>query len=80
MHKVHPGAHWINSKNVKWTIMPNTFHSLGLQGTLRPQINPSLNIVIPRQRCEGFEERRFFLMEDMCRMKHGFNWIIVEDV
>lgn len=64
--------------------MPNggldTFHSLGLQGTLRPSINPSLNMGIPRQRCRDFEERGFCLRGDMCPMEHGVNRIVVEDV
>ncbi|KAF8408289.1 hypothetical protein HHK36_007438 [Tetracentron sinense] len=64
--------------------MPNgvldTFHPLGLQGTLRPPINPSLNMGIPRQRCRDFEERGFCLRGDMCPMEHGVNRIVVEDV
>ncbi|KAL6011446.1 hypothetical protein ACLOJK_001894 [Asimina triloba] len=64
--------------------MPNggldTLHSLGLQGSLRPPINPSLNLGIPRQRCRDFEERGFCLRGDMCPMEHGVNRIVVEDV
>ncbi|XP_042498449.1 zinc finger CCCH domain-containing protein 27-like isoform X2 [Macadamia integrifolia] len=64
--------------------MPNgsldTFHPLGLQGTLRPSINPSLSIGIARQRCKDFEERGFCLRGDMCPMEHGVNRIVVEDV
>ncbi|KAK9272035.1 hypothetical protein L1049_002404 [Liquidambar formosana] len=58
----------------------DTLHSLGLQGTLRPPINPSLNMGIPRQRCRDFEERGFCLRGDMCPMEHGVNRIVVEDV
>ncbi|XP_042499864.1 zinc finger CCCH domain-containing protein 41-like [Macadamia integrifolia] len=64
--------------------MPNgnldTLHSLGLQGTLRPPINPSLSIGMARQRCRDFEERGFCLRGDMCPMEHGVNRIVVEDV
>lgn len=64
--------------------MPNggldTLHSLGLQGTLRPPINPSLSIGMPRQRCRDFEERGFCLRGDMCPMEHGVNRIVVDDV
>ncbi|KAJ7974614.1 Zinc finger CCCH domain-containing protein 41 [Quillaja saponaria] len=55
-------------------------HSIGLQGTLRPSINLSLNMGIPRQRCRDFEERGFCLRGDMCPMEHGVNRIVVEDV
>ncbi|KAG6588947.1 zinc finger CCCH domain-containing protein 41-like [Cucurbita moschata] len=55
-------------------------HSIGFQGTLRPPINPSLNIGMPRQRCRDFEERGFCLRGDMCPMEHGTNRIVVEDV
>lgn len=58
----------------------DTLHSIGLQGTLRPPINSSLNIGIPRQRCRDFEERGFCLRGDMCPMEHGVNRIVVEDV
>ncbi|XP_058091921.1 zinc finger CCCH domain-containing protein 27 [Magnolia sinica] len=58
----------------------DTLHPLGLQGTLRPPINPSINIGIPRQRCRDFEERGFCLRGDMCPMEHGVNRIVVEDV
>lgn len=64
--------------------MPNggleTLHPLGLQGTLRPTISPSLNMGIPRQRCRDFEERGFCLRGDMCPMEHGLHRIVVEDV
>ncbi|XP_043706788.1 zinc finger CCCH domain-containing protein 27-like isoform X2 [Telopea speciosissima] len=64
--------------------MPNgsldTFHPLGLQGTLKPPINPSLSIGMSRQRCKDFEERGFCLRGDMCPMEHGVNRIVVEDV
>ncbi|KAL8139515.1 hypothetical protein V2J09_005536, partial [Rumex salicifolius] len=53
---------------------------LGLQGTFRPPLNPSLNMGIPRQRCRDFEERGFCLRGDMCLMEHGVNRIVVEDV
>ncbi|OVA19885.1 RNA recognition motif domain [Macleaya cordata] len=63
--------------------MPNggldALHPL-MQGTLRPPINPSLGIGIPRQRCRDFEERGFCLRGDMCPMEHGVNRIVVEDV
>lgn len=55
-------------------------HSIGLQGTLRPTLNSSLNMGIPRQRCRDFEERGFCLRGDMCSMEHGVNRIVVEDV
>ncbi|XP_059643519.1 zinc finger CCCH domain-containing protein 41 [Cornus florida] len=58
----------------------DTLHSLGLQGTLRPPINASLNMGIARQRCRDFEERGFCLRGDMCPMEHGVNRIVVEDV
>ncbi|XP_077219961.1 zinc finger CCCH domain-containing protein 27-like isoform X2 [Tasmannia lanceolata] len=64
--------------------MPNggldPLHSLGLQRTLRPPINPSLNIGMPRQHCRDFEERGFCLRGDMCPMEHGVNRIVVDDV
>ncbi|XVF14061.1 hypothetical protein REPUB_Repub09cG0024300 [Reevesia pubescens] len=64
--------------------MPNggldTLHPIGLQGALRPPINSSLNMGIPRQRCRDFEERGFCLRGDMCPMEHGVNRIVVEDV
>ncbi|CAL5325281.1 unnamed protein product [Camellia sinensis] len=79
-----------NSQSAPWsafgliTGVPNggldTLHSLGLQGTLRPSISPSLNIGIPRQRCRDFEERGFCLRGDVCPMEHGVNRIVVEDV
>ncbi|KAL7190341.1 hypothetical protein ACSBR2_022591 [Camellia fascicularis] len=79
-----------NSQNASWSAfglipgMPNggmeTLHSLGLQGTLRPSISPSLNIGLPRQRCRDFEERGFCLRGDICPMEHGVNRIVVEDV
>ncbi|KAF7819541.1 zinc finger CCCH domain-containing protein 41 [Senna tora] len=55
-------------------------HPIGLQGTLRPPINSSLNLSIPRQRCRDFEERGFCLRGDMCPMEHGVNRIVIEDV
>ncbi|KAJ4973104.1 hypothetical protein NE237_006278 [Protea cynaroides] len=58
----------------------DTFHPLGLQGLLRPPINPSLSISMPHQRCKDFEERGFCLRGDMCPMEHGVNRIVVEDV
>ncbi|KAF5457280.1 hypothetical protein F2P56_021393 [Juglans regia] len=57
-----------------------TLHSIGLQGTLRPPINSSMNIGIPHQRCRDFEERGFCLRGDMCPMEHGVNRIVIEDV
>ncbi|KAG6720011.1 hypothetical protein I3842_03G037100 [Carya illinoinensis] len=57
-----------------------TLHSIGLQGTLRPSINSSMNMGIPRQRCRDFEERGFCLRGDMCPMEHGVNRIVIEDV
>uniref|UniRef100_A0A5B6ZEI2 Putative zinc finger CCCH domain-containing protein 41 n=1 Tax=Davidia involucrata TaxID=16924 RepID=A0A5B6ZEI2_DAVIN len=79
-----------NAQNASWSAfglipgIPNggldTLHSLGLQGTLRPAINSSLNMGIPRQRCRDFEERGFCLRGDMCPMEHGVNRIVVEDV
>lgn len=53
---------------------------LGLHGSLRPAINPPLNIGMPRQHCRDFEERGFCLRGDMCPMEHGLNRIVVEDV
>lgn len=58
----------------------DTLHPLGFQGTLQPQINPSIGIGIPHQRCRDFEERGFCLRGDMCPMEHGVNRIVVEDV
>ncbi|KAK1568708.1 hypothetical protein Q3G72_027791 [Acer saccharum] len=79
-----------NSQNASWGAfglipgVPNgsldTLHSFGLQGTLRPPLNPSLNMGITRQRCRDFEERGFCLRGDMCPMEHGINRIVVEDV
>uniref|UniRef100_A0A1J3DWI5 Zinc finger CCCH domain-containing protein 41 n=1 Tax=Noccaea caerulescens TaxID=107243 RepID=A0A1J3DWI5_NOCCA len=54
------------------------FHHL--QGSLRPPLNASLNMGIPRQRCRDFEERGFCLRGDMCPMEHGINRIVVDDV
>lgn len=58
----------------------DTLPSIGLQGTLRPPLNSSLNMGISRQRCRDFEERGFCLRGDMCPMEHGVNRIVVEDV
>ncbi|KAA3455937.1 zinc finger CCCH domain-containing protein 41 [Gossypium australe] len=58
----------------------DTLHSIGLQGVLRPPMNSSLNMGIPRQRCRDFEERGFCLRGDMCPMEHGVYRIVVEDV
>ncbi|CAN4091567.1 unnamed protein product [Withania somnifera] len=58
----------------------DTLHSVGFKGTLRPSLNPTLNMGIPRQRCRDFEERGFCLRGDMCPMEHGVNRIVVEDV
>ncbi|CAN4115573.1 unnamed protein product [Withania somnifera] len=58
----------------------DTLHSIGFQGTLRPSLNPTMNMGIPRQRCKDFEERGFCLRGDMCPMEHGVNHIVVEDV
>ncbi|KAI9176304.1 hypothetical protein LWI28_001022 [Acer negundo] len=79
-----------NSQNASWGAfglipgVPNgsldTLHSFGLQGTLRPPLNASLNMGIARQRCRDFEERGFCLRGDMCPMEHGINRIVVEDV
>ncbi|KAJ6811249.1 zinc finger CCCH domain-containing protein 27 [Iris pallida] len=79
-----------SAQNTPWggfgfvTGMANGFldpiHSLGLNGTLRPTISPSLNLGMPRQRCRDFEERGFCLRGDMCLMEHGLNRIVVEDV
>ncbi|XP_059670116.1 zinc finger CCCH domain-containing protein 41-like [Cornus florida] len=78
-----------NAKSASWSAfglipgIPNggldTLHSLGLQGSLRPPINP-LNMGIPRQRCRDFEERGFCLRGDMCPLEHGVNRIVVDDV
>lgn len=58
----------------------DAINPLGLPGLLRPQLNPSLNMGIQRQRCRDFEERGFCLRGDMCPMEHGVNRIVVEDV
>ncbi|KAG5571026.1 hypothetical protein H5410_060792 [Solanum commersonii] len=58
----------------------DTLHSVGFQGTLRPSLNHTMNMGIPRQRCRDFEERGFCLRGDMCPMEHGVNHIVVEDV
>ncbi|XP_059284676.1 zinc finger CCCH domain-containing protein 41-like [Lycium ferocissimum] len=58
----------------------DTLHSVGFQGTLRPSLNPTVNMGIPRQRCRDFEDRGFCLRGDMCPMEHGVNRIVVEDV
>ncbi|XP_016463276.2 zinc finger CCCH domain-containing protein 41 isoform X1 [Nicotiana tabacum] len=58
----------------------DTIHSLGFQGTLRPPLNPTVGMGLPRQRCRDFEERGFCLRGDMCPMEHGVNRIVVEDV
>jgi RNA-binding protein 26 len=57
-------------------------HSLGFHTSMRPpmNMNPSLSIGIPRQRCRDFEERGFCLRGDMCPMEHGLNRIVIEDV
>ncbi|KAI4348188.1 hypothetical protein L6164_008942 [Bauhinia variegata] len=79
-----------NSQSASWNAfgliprVPNggleLIHPIGLQGTLRPSINSSLNMSIPRQRCRDFEERGFCLRGDMCPMEHGVNRIVIEDV
>lgn len=79
-----------NAQNASWNAfglisgVPNGGldmpHPLGLPGTLRPLINSSINLSIPRQRCRDFEERGFCLRGDMCPMEHGVNRIVVEDV
>lgn len=79
-----------NAQSASWNafgLMPglpngglDALHSIGLQGTLRPAVNSSLNMGIPRQRCRDFEERGFCLRGDMCPMEHGINRIVVEDV
>ncbi|MBA0842114.1 hypothetical protein Goarm_001960 [Gossypium armourianum] len=58
----------------------DTLHPIGLSGVLRPPMNSSLNMGIPRQRCRDFEERGFCLRGDMCPMEHGVNRIVIEDV
>ncbi|KAL2896223.1 Zinc finger CCCH domain-containing protein 41, partial [Bienertia sinuspersici] len=58
----------------------DAMNPLGLPGILRPQLNPSLNMGIQRQRCRDFEERGFCMRGDMCPMEHGVNRIVVEDV
>lgn len=64
--------------------MPNggldALHPISLQGSLRPPMNATVNLGIPRQRCRDFEERGFCLRGDMCPMEHGVNRIVVEDV
>ncbi|XP_022774394.1 zinc finger CCCH domain-containing protein 41-like isoform X2 [Durio zibethinus] len=79
-----------NAQSPSWSafgLMPgipngglDTLHPIGLQGALRPPMNSSLNVGIPRQRCRDFEERGFCLRGDMCPMEHGVNRIVVEDV
>lgn len=79
-----------NSQSAPWNgfgllpAIPNgaidAINPLGLPGMLRPQLNPSLNMSIQRQRCRDFEERGFCLRGDMCPMEHGVNRIVVEDV
>ncbi|XP_073119367.1 zinc finger CCCH domain-containing protein 41-like [Henckelia pumila] len=79
-----------NAHNTSWNAfgmvpgVPNGgldgLHHLGLQGALRPSINPAINIGLPRQRCRDFEERGFCLRGDMCPMEHGVNRIVVDDV
>ncbi|TKY50463.1 Zinc finger CCCH domain-containing protein 41 [Spatholobus suberectus] len=79
-----------NAQNASWNTfglipaVPNggldMLHPMGIQGTLRPPINSSLNVNIPRQRCRDFEERGFCLRGDMCPMEHGVNRIVIEDV
>ncbi|RDX60629.1 Zinc finger CCCH domain-containing protein 41, partial [Mucuna pruriens] len=79
-----------NAQNASWNTfglipaVPNggldMLHPMGLQGALRPPINSSLNVNIPRQRCRDFEERGFCLRGDMCPMEHGVNRIVIEDV
>ncbi|XWS40705.1 hypothetical protein CRYUN_Cryun17cG0018300 [Craigia yunnanensis] len=79
-----------NAQSPSWSafgLMPgipngglDTLHPIGLQGALRPPMNSSLNMGIPRQRCRDFEERGFCLRGDMCPMEHGVNRIVVEDV
>lgn len=58
----------------------DAINPLGMPGMLRPQLNPSLNMGIQRQRCRDFEERGFCMRGDMCPMEHGVNRIVVEDV
>ncbi|KAK6913077.1 RNA recognition motif domain [Dillenia turbinata] len=82
--------HASNAQSASWGTfglipgIPNggidTLHSLGLQGSLGPAINPSLNVGISRQRCRDFEERGFCLRGDLCPMEHGVNRIVIEDV
>ncbi|XVF58013.1 hypothetical protein PTKIN_Ptkin07bG0028300 [Pterospermum kingtungense] len=79
-----------NAQNPSWSafgLMPGipnsgleSLHPIGLQGVLRPPMNSTLNMGIPRQRCRDFEERGFCLRGDMCPMEHGVNRIVVEDV
>ncbi|KAL3526396.1 hypothetical protein ACH5RR_011052 [Cinchona calisaya] len=58
----------------------DTLHMIGLQGAMKPSINPPISLGIPRSRCRDFEERGFCLRGDMCPMEHGVNHIVVEDV
>ncbi|KAK8716074.1 hypothetical protein V6N13_043393 [Hibiscus sabdariffa] len=79
-----------NAHNPSWSafdLMPgipngglDTIHPIGLQGVLRPPMNSSLNMGIPRQRCRDFEECGFCPRGDMCPMEHGVNRIVIEDV
>ncbi|KAG8501525.1 hypothetical protein CXB51_004027 [Gossypium anomalum] len=48
----------------------DTLHPIGLPGVLRPPMNSSLNMGIPRQRCRDFEERGF-----LSKRRHTF-WLI----
>lgn len=58
----------------------DALHPISLPGSLRPPMNASVSLGIPRQRCRDFEERGFCLRGDMCPMEHGVNRIVVEDV
>ncbi|XP_054815094.1 zinc finger CCCH domain-containing protein 41 isoform X1 [Prosopis cineraria] len=79
-----------NAQNASWNAfglipgVPNggldMLRPIGLQGALRPPINSSISLSIPRQRCRDFEERGFCLRGDMCPMEHGVNRIVIEDV
>ncbi|XP_068637278.1 zinc finger CCCH domain-containing protein 27-like isoform X2 [Aristolochia californica] len=84
-----PGLFAASTQNASWGPfgligMPSgsldTLHPLGLHGTIRPPMNPALNMGVPHQRCRDFEERGFCLSGDMCPMEHGVNRIVVEDV
>ncbi|XP_068643445.1 zinc finger CCCH domain-containing protein 27-like [Aristolochia californica] len=84
-----PGIFAASTQNTTWGPfgligMPSgsldTVHPLGLQGTLRPPMNPPFNMGVPRQRCRDFEERGFCLSGELCPMEHGVNRIVVEDV